>query len=477
MSRNILVVTIALVLAITAAAGGHPLETVSPSHWAYGALRQLAIVGLIPFRTLASLPLTRGEIAELVRSAELAARTRPLPAGVQDLLAALRREFPLDGAGVKVRLVALGASAPGSRTVYPGVATGWFAGGGAGVGGSNALLWAEGGLTAAGGQLTRAYGIARFGRFYLQLGRDVQQWSPSPRTSLLLSEWAGGLDMARLVIDSGRFRFAKFVTPLRPGSRTVYLVGTRLDWQANDRLRIGFSESVVTFSGRMLGYALLDPFPVLLTQALDPVRLQIRYIREEANFLGAIDFDWLIRPGLQLSGQLLVDDYSSTGDRPHRLGGLLALSWADPFRNGRTSLRLEYSAVLNFTYTEMANFQFSYLLPDGRFLGYWLGNDADDLILELRHVMSQDAVLSGWLVRTRHGPGRIGGLFPPGKKAFAQSFLSGTVETRWAVGAQYETHSTDGVIRYWVEIGRVQNQNNKLGRNATDVMAGFEVRW
>lgn len=478
---------VVLVLALASVAAAHPLETVPPSHWAYAALRQLASVGLVPFRSLASAPLTRGEITDLVRSAELAASRRTLPAGIRDVLAALQREFPAAEQQVKVQVMATGAPPSPARTVYPGVAPGWFAGGGAGIGGSNAFLWAEGGVTAAGGQLTRAYGIARFGRIYLQVGREVQQWSPSPRTSLLLSEWAGGLDMTRLVIDSGRVRFVKFVTPLRAGSRTPYLVGTRLDWQATDRFRIGFSESVLTYSlppaanakfgMSMLTYALLNPFPVLLTQALDPTRLVVRYIRQEANFLGAIDFDWLIRPGFTLSGQLLVDDYSAVGDRPHRLGGLIAIALADPFRNGRTSLRLEYSAVLNYTYTDMAIAHFTYLTPDGRFLGYWLGNDADDLILELRHVLNGDTILTGWLARTRHGPGRIGQAFPPGPAAFRQSFLAGIVETRWALGAQYDTLGAGSRIRYWAEIGSLQNLNNKLGRNGMDVLLGVQAQW
>lgn len=471
------VVTIALLGAALVPVSAHPLETVPPSHWAYAALRQLAALGLVPFRSLAHLPLTRGEIAALVRTAELAAGARTLPAGARDLLAALRKEFLAEGPSVRPQITGRVASTPTSRTVYPGVAPGWFVGGSGGTGGAAGVLFAEGGVSSSGGQLIRAYAMTRFGAVYLQVGREIQQWSPSPRTSLLLSEWAGGIDMVRLVVDSGRFRFSKFITPLRPGLRTVYFVGTRLDWQATDRFRIGFSESVLTYSGKMLTYALLDPFPVLLTQALDPVRLQVRYIRQAANFLGAVDFDWLIRDGLRLSGQLLVDDFSSVGDRPHRLGGLLAMTWADPFRDGRTSLRVEYSAVLNYTYTDMGPTPFSYLLPDGRLLGYWLGNDADDLIIELQHILNPTATLSAWLARTRHGAGRVGEVWPSPAASFRRSFLSGIVETRWAVGAQYEVHGEDRAVRYWAEIGSLQNQNNKRGRNGTDVLLGFETRW
>lgn len=470
-----------LLLAATGTAAAHPLETVPPSHWAYSALRQLAVLGLVSFRTLAHLPLTRGEIADLVRDAERAASTRTLPAGAADLLAALRAEFLRDDSSVRPQAaVRAGWGNAASLTTYPAFAPGVYTGVGLGAGWQSGVVWAEGQVTSLappGGQLVRAYGMTRFGHFYLQAGREIQQWSPSSRSSLLLSEWAGGIDMLRLVFDSGRFRFTKFASPLWTGPTFVYFVGTRLDWQATDRFRIGFSEAVLTEPGRMLVYALLDPFPVLLSQALDPTRLQNRYLRQVAQMLGTVDIDWLIRPGFSLSGQVLVDDYSADGSAPHRIGGLVLFTWADPFRNGRTSLRVEYSAVLNYTYTDNKFPLFNYILPSGRLLGYWLGNDADDLVVDVRHIVSPTATVSGWVSRTRHGEGRIGIPMPPGPKKFKNSFLSGIVETRWAVGALYETHTGDRTIRYWGELASLQNQNNKLGRNLAEVLLGIEFLW
>jgi len=475
------VLVLSLLLGVVGRAAAHPLETVPPSHWAYAALRQLAVLGLIPFRTLAHLPLTRGEIAELVRAADHSAAARTLSAGAGDLLTALRAEFLRDDPAVRPQAAARGGWGNAtSLTTYPALVPGAFAGLGAGAGWPSGVVWAEGQITSiapAGVQLVRAYGLTRFGSFYLQAGREVQQWSPSARSSLLLGEWAGGVDMLRLVFDSGRLRFTKFASPLWTGPTLVYFVGTRLDWQATDRFRIGFSEAVLTLPGRMLVYALLDPFPVLLTQALDPTRLQTRYLRQTAQLLGTVDFDWLIRPGFSLAGQVLVDDYSADGSSPHRIGGLVLFTWADPFRNGRTSLRVEYSAVLNYTYTDNKFPLFNYILPSGRLLGYWLGNDADDLVVELRHVLAPGATLSGWLSRTRHGEGRIGIPMPPGPKKFKNSFLSGVVENRWAVGALYETHTGDRTIRYWGELASVQNQNNKLGRNLPEVLLGLEFIW
>jgi hypothetical protein len=276
------------------------------------------------------------------------------------------------------------------------------------------------------------------------------------------------------VFDSGRFRFGKFVSPIVLGPRTVYLVGTRLDWQATNRFRVGFSESMIMFSGRALLYALVNPFPVLLTQALDPTRLQFRYLRENAQFVDAVDFDWLISPGFTLSGQLLVDDWSADAKSPHRIGGLLLFTAADPFHNGRTSLLVEYSAVLNGTYTENKLPLFSYILPSGRYLGSWLGNDADDLVVQLRHVLGPDATLAGWVARTRHGEGRVG---VPAPVHFKNSFLSGVVENRWAGGALYETRAGDQTIRYWGELASIQNRNNKPGQNLTELLFGVEFLW
>ncbi len=472
------VIAIALIGMGALPAGAHPLETVPPSHWAYAALRQLAVMGLVPFRSLSNLPLTKGEIAALVRTADQAAVGRTLPAGARDVLTALRDEFLPETQAARPQVTARVAPTRTSLTAYPGLAPGSFIGVGAGAGGSLGVVWAEGGITPSGGQLTRAYGIAKFGDVYLQIGREIQQWSPSPRTSLLLSEWAGGIDMIRLVVDSGRFRFTKFASPLAVGPRTVYFVGTRLDWQATNSFRIGFSESILALGGRGLLYALVNPLPVVLTEALDPTRLQLRFFRQAVQFVDAVDFDWLLRSGLTLAGQLLVDDYSSDGTSPHRIGGLVLLTWADPFHNGRTSLRVEYSAVNNYTYTDNKFPPFNYILPSGRFLGYWLGDDADDLVFELRHILSPTATISGWLARTRHGEGRIGIPMPPGpNKKFKNAFLSGIVEDRIAIGAQYEMHDVNRTIRYWGEIASVRNQNNKPGANGTEALFGIDFLW
>ncbi|HEY3248634.1 MAG TPA: hypothetical protein VGK88_10135 [bacterium] len=478
MIRNILLITAALVLVVGTVATAHQLETIPPSHWAYAALRSLAGIGLVSFRSLAQLPLTRGEIAALVQTADQAAVGRTLPVGTRELLAALRREFAPQTQPVRTQVTARVAPTRMSLTDYPGITPGSFAGLGVGAGGSAGVVWVEGGITPSGGQATRVYGMSRFGEVYLQIGREIQQWGPSPRTSLILSEWAGGIDMVRLVVDSGRFRFTKFASPLITGPRIVYFVGTRLDWQATERFRIGFSESILTFRGPMLAYALLNPLPVVLTEALDPTRLQLRFLRQTAQFVDAVDFDWMIRPGFTLAGQLLVDDYSSDGRSPHRIGAIGLFTWADPFRNGRTSLRVEYSAVNNYTYTDNKFPLFNYILPSGRFLGYWLGDDADDLVLELRHVLGPSAVLSGWLAHTRHGEGRIGIPMPPGPtKKFKNAFLSGIVEDRMAAGAQYETHDENRTVRYWGEVASIQNLNNKRGRSGTELLFGIEFLW
>ena len=154
---RILVLAVVFVLVLTTVAAAHPLETVPPTHWAYGALRQLAVLGLIPFRTLAHLPLTRGEIAALVRTAEQSAGARALPVGARDVLSALVQAFPPADQAVRPQVTLRGAAGPASSvTTYPGLAPGSFAGVGAGAGGNTGILWFEGGVSTARVQVTRA---------------------------------------------------------------------------------------------------------------------------------------------------------------------------------------------------------------------------------------------------------------------------------------------------------------------------------
>lgn len=495
-----LLVIISAVCGAAEVSAAHPMEVVPVRHWAYGALRQLAAAGMIPSYRLAAQPLTRGEIAALVRQARAAAG----PPAVLDLLDALKAEFlgaegaGREGGGTAWRAgFTAGADAGGGPaprlTLHPllipeqrltigGAASEerWVVGAdlAAGTrGGAPVAGVLSGGGTGPEGNATllvrRAYASGQVGTIRLAAGRDLVWWGVGERSTVFLDAAAGGLDALRLSSEWPNFRLTKLISVLST-AEARYLIGTRADWQVNPRLRVGLVDLVVARPGGLLPYWILNPVPVVINGPL-ATRLQ-DWAGANDNPLGGIEFDYLIRPGVQLYGQGLADDIITRGNAPHRIGGQVGILFIDPFRNGRTSVRLEYTAVTNWTYTVM-NGTGNHYLFDGRPLGFWLGNDGDDLYVELSHVLGPSGTVRGWLSRTRHGEGRVGAAWPSQSAAFDAVWLSGVAETRYAVGVAYETRRGDGWTRWWVEVGRGSNVANVAGVTVWDARAGVEVAY
>lgn len=465
------VLLFAFLLGIPRASLAHPMETVPAGHWAYSALRQVAASGLIPFHRLAAQPMTRAELAELVRDARRATEISQAGAGVRDLLQALEREFLRDDVGQVPAQVILrsGAGTGSGLTQHPFSAAGNMAAIGMGAAWDRWMLWAEFG-SGGEGILQRAYASGRIGGVELAIGRDGVRWGGSSRTTLFLDGQAGNLDAFRLSISWPEVRLAKVFGVLSTFD-SKYLAGTRVDWQAAPRFRIGVIELAVVRPSLLMPYWILNPFPLVLT---GPAIVKLQdWTGADDNPLGGLDFDLLVWPGFAISGQILADDLN-WGHSPNRYGWQLGAVWADPFRTQRTSLKVEYSMVTNWTYTSLTGSGNHFLLGR-RPLGFWLGNDADDTYVEVSHVLSPEATVAGWLARSRHGEGRIGTLWPSSAEAFERWWLSGVVEERYSLGAQYELRTSTGATKYWAEVGRITNVNNVSGVSGWDYRVGIEV--
>jgi len=466
------------VLSLGSAAAAHPLEPVPAGHWAYESLYQLAAAGLISFQDLAQQPLMREEIAGLTEAAGRTASGRRLAPGLADVLEALKREFLPQTGGSQViwgSRVWGAAADEQSLTAYPRTPHGPSMTIQGGVGGPRSLLWAEGAWGDGTASLTRGYAVTRIGSIYLETGREAQRWGGSARTTLLLDDHASTLDQIRLSFVLPRMRLSTFAALLsRDPNR--YLVGSRADWMVTDQFRLGVSELAITRDSSLIGYWIFNPIPALVTNPGNLIPIE-QELQAKSNILLTADFDLLAHPGVVLYGQVLADDLLvDPSPFPPRIGALAGLYVGDPFKTGRTSLRLEYSGVSNWTYTEMGTTQ-DHFISGGRSLGYWPGNDSDDLYLELSHVVSPEVAVSAWLSRSRHGEGRIGTVWTSGDAAWKDWWLSGVVESRYAVGARYERRDIGAATRYWVEVGYVVNRDNIAGADGADFRFGVELSW
>ncbi len=456
------------------------LSYVPLDHWSYQVFYRLASLGLVPLDAVSARPITRQEARRLVVEAlERARATDSKIVGlVEGDLQRLRGEFSMDSA-VEIR----------ARSVIGNWAQEFSPDRSAGISSAAAGLslsddWflfgrVVGGDSPGDPPAGEIYTSLKLGSVSLQFGRTSSSWGPSLRTGLLLSDNAGTLPLFRLTADLPQARLTKIVASLErfggspPGP--IVLIATRLDWMVTPRFRVGFNESLVTgWGGPLTMYDLLEPIPVL-SQIIGGYEFHDR-LGQSRDSTVAVDFDWLVQPGTRLYGVGFVNDMPERiAERLARIGVLTGVFFADPFKSGDTSLRLEYSAVTNGTYT-YPNFPvlaYAYL---GRSLGHWLGPDGDDLYVELSRQQNPSTELEFSYAYTRHGQGRFGQPIP----SPADWFLSGVVETRHTFGLQLQTvHPPSFETRYRAEIASVTNQQNVAGANGWQWRLGFEAtyRW
>ncbi len=450
-------------------------------NWAYEVAARLVELGLVPSHLLAAKPLTREEFARLVLAAGEAASAGNLgevdrqsldllAAELAQEIAAVRGEAPPGKALLQIG-VRGGSGNDATLTTHPDARPGWTA-----VAGFSAPLGAVA-MDISGGwadpPLQRAYLSTKAGIVNLQLGRDALWWGPGTRGALLLSDNAGPLDMLKFSFEIPHIRYTKFAAILdEPGK---YLFGTRIDWSLSETLRLGISDTVLIFAGPKLWYAFARPIPLL--------------IMFEGNYLLSVDFDWVPRPGTLIYGELMFDDIQSPfppplaapatpyPNPPSRWGFLGGVYFADPFRTGRTDLRVEYARVYNWTYADAdptVNYSYRNLS-----LGHWLGPDGDDLAVTITHTLTPASVLKAWIAMTRHGEGRLGTYWPSIPAACQNYFLSGVVEARYSLGGGWEHREPGSAFGLSAELSYVENRNNISGNAGWDYFLGltFQKTW
>ena len=289
--------------------------------------------------------------------------------------------------------------------------------------------------------------IIDFKRSYLQVssahlnllvGRDWLFWGASPHKTVGISDNSPPFDQVRLTAKLGKkLKATAFTTQLNStwyddGKKRYlakrYMSGHRLDYQLNDRVEIGVAEWVL-YGGDAQTLDWKYANPVTFYYALQ--------FNAKADDNVMFAFDAAIRPidGVRLYGEWLIDDiqYVTTSNDPHSVAWLLGATWYPRWLERQLGVHTEYARVNRWAYT--------HLVPDNQFthFGYAIGHpistDSDTVRFSTSYqfTVSTEAEVSA--VLTRQGEGTIADRFY-GEDYEALPFPTGIVARTTEIGGR-----------------------------------------
>lgn len=305
---------------------------------------------------------------------------------------------------------------------------------------AGSLRWGAG----ASGAIAYGWLAGSQGRAVFFAGSSPVGWGPSSLGGLLFSETAGPFERLEVSITWNTLQFTRFVGWLDQ-NRSV--VATRLDILYRPNLRVGFGESIVMQGPPYAAY-LAHPVPWLLNYYfLNKVRAPAG---RDDNYLMALDFEWLPRPGVRMFGEVLIDDFTVPMNNvsfPSRWGLILGTNVVSPRRGLDTSI--QYAIVPNWTYSSGAGSP-QYLLR-GNPLGHPLGADFDLIHIRLA-LLGESAPVTYWISYIRKGEGEVGRIWMDETEARTYRFLRGTVEFSTIVGfdVPFNWRGWEGSLKPWL---------------------------
>ncbi len=289
----------------------------------------------------------------------------------------------------------------------------------------------------------QAYGIYARERFSLKFGRDFLRWGRGRDASLILSDHSRTIDHFQFQWRSKKFQFTWFagkLDPMRVSDSVAaalgapkaerYLTGGRVDFSFfNNKLQLGAAQTVLYGTAGGPKWFFLNPFIVYHGEILNDGL--------EANSMGAVDFSFFPKPGLEFYGELFIDDFQLEASviddlEPNEIGVILGGEIADPGNVSGMALGAEYTRVTNRTYNSPT--EFDKYLHRNRSLGHFLGNDFDRWLLHGRHYFGGGLQVFLSAEFLRKGEGRIDAIFDTPwlnstlEQGYSEPFPTGVVE-------------------------------------------------
>lgn len=302
------------------------------------------------------------------------------------------------------------------------------------------------------------------------VGRDYVFWGTSPYHSVGISDNSPPFELFRLTgtvpCKSGILKATAFSAQLNDtwfddGTTRYrakrYLSAHRLNYIFSDWLEIGVFESVL-YGGdvQTVEWNYLNP-------VIPYYAVQYNAKRDDNMVLG---FDGAVRPvdGVRLYAEWVADDfqYQSDSNDPHAVTWLTGVEWYPMFMGRQLGLLTEYVRVNRWAYTHLEpDNQFTHF---GAMIGHPIGTDADVFTFQAAYHATSSAVIEGRFSHQRNGEADITDRFY-GEDFENIPFPSGVVEglTEVRVGWKYRPNTgLTGTINYaWRYVNDLEHAENE----------------
>jgi hypothetical protein len=310
------------------------------------------------------------------------------------------------------------------------------------------------------------------GRFELFAGVGLPQWGPGRTGSLIMSGRTTPVPHVGYHLAVGRADYVRFVGMMESEQRRR-LLGHRLEYSPTSWLRLGVSETAVV-SGEASAL-LYWPFPGLPLYALQRAVSQ-RHVAQDslininlgADFVATLPGEGR-RPGLEVYGELLIDDAQGTISNrdsvPDFLGGLVGVRVPQFTSDPRFSAYFEYVAISSYVYSHR-NPDNNYVYR-GTVIGHSLGPDADMWAVAAGFRPDSQTIVSLLGAVVRHGESEIGHPWSPAEGRYRE-FPSGIAERTVKASLEMERTLREPVlIAGRLELGTTFNKGHVQGSTCT----------
>jgi hypothetical protein len=243
----------------------------------------------------------------------------------------------------------------------------------------------------------------------LQIGQDNLRWGPGYHGALLVSENPISMDMIKLQAVYKHITFSAFTAILEdldPQINTKYMSGHRIEGYFWNRFGLGLSEVVVYGNRFEPGY--LNPVTIYLINEVNISRGDSRAIGSGDNVLISVDSRLRLTDNLELYGELMVDDGNPAAEFHNwdtKFGLLGGFYMTDPLGISDTDLHAEYAFINQYAYTHEN--PVNVYKHFNSVIGHFIGSDADDLWVELRHRFTDKLESKLTYELERHGEGNV----------------------------------------------------------------------